>query len=154
PSEGLSDVINKLKAIQKLAISSSSTLRVALTCGAESVSPNESALKSFLQSVPQPTTPPPQQPKTEYPRNSKSFFPLPYQVYYTALSLPTVPYVHQDGAPLQILSQLLTHRHLHHEIREKGGAYGGGAYSRGLAGVFGFYSYRDPNPQNTVAIVR
>jgi Zn-dependent M16 (insulinase) family peptidase len=55
---------------------------------------------------------------------------------------------------LQILSQLLTHKHLHHEIREKGGAYGGGAYSRGLDGVFGFYSYRDPNPQNTMEIMR
>jgi Zn-dependent M16 (insulinase) family peptidase len=55
---------------------------------------------------------------------------------------------------LQILSQLLTHKYLHHEIREKGGAYGGGAYSRGLDGVFGFYSYRDPNPQNTMEIMR
>ncbi|CRK18032.1 hypothetical protein BN1708_012208 [Verticillium longisporum] len=44
--------------------------------------------------------------------------------------------------------------HLHHEIREKGGAYGGGAYSRALDGLFGFYSYRDPNPQNTLSIMR
>jgi Zn-dependent M16 (insulinase) family peptidase len=150
---GLSDVIDKLKAIQKLVISSSNTLRVALTCGAESVSPNESALKSFLQSLPQPTiTPPARQPNLDY-RNSKTFSPLPYQVYYTALSFQTVPYMHEDGPPLQILSQLLTHRHLHHEVREKGGAYGAGAYSRGLGGVFGFYSYRDPNPQNTMKIL-
>ncbi|KAL9067680.1 MAG: hypothetical protein Q9157_006733, partial [Trypethelium eluteriae] len=44
--------------------------------------------------------------------------------------------------------------HLHHEIREKGGAYGGGAYHRGLNGVFGYYSYRDPNPLNTMAVMR
>jgi Zn-dependent M16 (insulinase) family peptidase len=64
-----------------------------------------------------------------------------------------VPYTSSAGAPLQILSQLLTHKHLHHEIREKGGAYGGGAFAQGLGGVFGFYSYRDPNPQNTLKIV-
>ncbi|MCJ1306327.1 Mitochondrial presequence protease, partial [Hypocenomyce scalaris] len=75
-------------------------------------------------------------------------------VYYSALAFPTVPYTHPSGAPLQILSQLLTHKHLHHEIREKGGAYGGGAYARGLSGLFGFYSYRDPNPQNTLSIIQ
>lgn len=83
-----------------------------------------------------------------------TFFPLPYQVYYSALTLPTVSYAHPAGAPLQILSQLLTHKYLHHEIREKGGAYGGGVNSRGLSGFFAYYSYRDPNPQNTMKIMR
>jgi Zn-dependent M16 (insulinase) family peptidase len=74
-------------------------------------------------------------------------------VYYAGLAIPTVPYTNDAGAPLEILAQLLTHKHLHHEIREKGGAYGGGAYSRPLGGVFGYYSYRDPNPQNTIKIM-
>ncbi|KAL9021816.1 MAG: hypothetical protein Q9180_008588 [Flavoplaca navasiana] len=90
-------------------------------------------------------------PGTTY--KTKTFFPLPYQVSYSAVSLPTVPYSHPSSAPLAILSQLLTHKHLHHEIREKGGAYGGGAYSRGLSGLFGFYSFRDPNPQNSLKII-
>jgi len=155
PSEGLRDVISKLKAIQQFAISGSSTFRAALTCGSESVSSNEAALQQFLTSLPSTPTPSTSRPPlSTYPRNAKSFFPLPYQVYYTALALPTVPYIDRSGAPLQILSQLLTHKHLHHEIREKGGAYGGGAYSRGLGGVFGFYSYRDPNPQNTINIIK
>ncbi len=159
PSEGLSDVIQKLKVIQQCAISSSSTLRAALTCGSESVSSNEAALETFLSTL-QSTTPAPLKSTSPspasplYPRTAKTFFPLPYQVYYTALSLPTVPYTSPHGAPLQILAQLLTHKHLHHEIREKGGAYGGGAYSRGLGGVFGFYSYRDPNPLNTMSIMQ
>lgn len=153
-AEGLADVIAKLKTIQQLAFSGSSTLRTALTCGAESVSTNESALQSFLSSLPKSpqSSKPTQQP--EFAKNSKTFFPLPYQVYYGALSLPTVSYNHRSGAPLQILSQLLTHKHLHHEIREKGGAYGGGAYARGLDGIFGFYSYRDPNPVNTMNIMQ
>ncbi len=153
-AEGLADVIEKLKAIQKLAFSRSSTFRTALTCGAESVSTNEAALQTFLSSLPKSDQSFPKIPALDLSRNTKTFFPLPYQVYYGALALPTVSYASPSGAPLQILSQLLTHKHLHHEIREKGGAYGGGAYSRGLDGVFGFYSYRDPNPQNTMEIMK
>ena len=153
--EGLGDIITKLKTIQQFAISNSSNFRAALTCGSESVSSNEVALQDFLTrlsstiSVPSSTSS-----AQSYPRNTKTFFPLPYQVYYSAFSLPTVPYTNPSSATLSILSQLLTHKHLHHEIREKGGAYGGGAYARGLSGLFGFYSYRDPNPQNTIAVMR
>ena len=153
--ESLADIIAKLKTIQDFAISNSSTLRAALTCGPESVSPNEAALQKFLSGLPRSTG----IPKDEASMSgdsfgSATFFPLPYQVYYSALAIPTVSYIHPSGGPLQILSQLLTHKHLHHEIREKGGAYGGGAYSRGLRGLFGYYSYRDPNPQNTLKILR
>ncbi|THV49642.1 hypothetical protein BGAL_0186g00080 [Botrytis galanthina] len=153
-AEGLADVIDKLKTIQRLAFSGSSTFRTALTCGSESVTNNEAALQQFLSSIPRSELPSRLVPPPDFTRNTKTFFPLPYQVYYGGLALPTVSYTSPAGAPLQILSQLLTHKHLHHEIREKGGAYGGGAYSRGLDGIFGFYSYRDPNPLNTMSIMR
>ena len=152
-SEGLGDVITKLKTIQKFAISNSKNLRTALTCGSESISDNEKALHKFLSSLPATSTAQIVSSLAYDAHNSRTFFPLPYQVYYSALSLATVPYTHADSAPLQVLSQLLTHKHLHHEIREKGGAYGGGAYARSLSGVFGFYSYRDPNPSNTMKIM-
>ena len=155
PSEGLSGTITKLKQIQNFAISRSSNLRVAITCGHDAVSSNETALNSFLSNLPASKSMPDQ--RSQSPKNAfthMTFFPLPYQVYYSALALRTVPYVHESGAPLQILSQLLTHKHLHHEIREKGGAYGGGAYCRGLDGIFGMYSYRDPNPRNALNIMR
>ncbi|QSZ37523.1 hypothetical protein DSL72_008621 [Monilinia vaccinii-corymbosi] len=153
-AEGLADVIDKLKTIQRLAFSGTSTFRAALTCGSESVTVNEAALQQFLSSLPRSESPSRHIPPPDFSRNTKTFFPLPYQVYYGGLALPTVSYTSPAGAPLQILAQLLTHKHLHHEIREKGGAYGGGAYSRGLDGIFGFYSYRDPNPQNTISIMR
>jgi len=38
---------------------------------------------------------------------------------------------------------------LHSAIREKGGAYGGGAGYDGESGAFRFYSYRDPRLQET-----
>ncbi|KAJ4344396.1 Mitochondrial presequence protease [Didymosphaeria variabile] len=152
-TESLSDVIAKLKAIQSFAIAQGDNLRVALTCGPESSTSNQKALQHFLSSLPKNATIPPTSQQAEYPRNAKSFFPLPYQVYYSARAVPTIPYVDASSASLEILAQLLTHKHLHHEIREKGGAYGGGAYSRSLGGVFGMYSYRDPNPQNTMKIM-
>ncbi|KAI9742232.1 MAG: Mitochondrial presequence protease [Claussenomyces sp. TS43310] len=153
-AEGLADVIDKLKAIQQISLSSSSTFRTALTCGTESVSANESALATFLATLPKTPITSAKKPTPDFHRNAKTFFPLPYQVYYGALALPTASYSSSAGAPLQILAQLLTHKYLHHEIREKGGAYGGGAYSRGLDGIFGFYSYRDPNPLNTMNIMK
>ena len=172
-SEGLGDVISKLKAIQQIAISNSSNLRTALTCGQESVSGNEAALQKFLSGLPISSDVSKHKLSSQYQNfskqmyplkhpsssqsydfSTKTFFPLPYQVYYSALAFPAKHYTHRHSASLQILAQLLTHRHLHHEIREKGGAYGGGAYARSLSGVFGFYSYRDPNPLNTIKIMQ
>jgi Zn-dependent M16 (insulinase) family peptidase len=151
-SDQLQDVIEKLKQIQAIALSGN--IRTALTCGIDSTGANSSALTQFMAARASQSITFPAASKQSPARDIKAFFPLPYQVYYGSLALPTVSYTSPDGAPLQILAQLLTHKHLHHEIREKGGAYGGGAYMKGLEGLFGFYSYRDPNPQNTLSIMR
>ncbi|CRK39962.1 hypothetical protein BN1723_018750, partial [Verticillium longisporum] len=95
-------------------------MRTALTCSSESVGANTSALGKFLSSVPQSTVSLPATQPTSFARDAKSFYPLPYQVYYGSLALPTTSYTSAEGAPLQVLAQLLTHKHLHHEIREKG----------------------------------
>lgn len=152
-SDKLEDVIAKLKEIQKFALETGN-MRTAITCGSESVSENLISLQSFVSGLPAGAATTSATATHKLPLTKKSFYPLPYQVYYGGLSLPTTSYTSSDGAPLQVLSQLLTHKHLHHEIREKGGAYGGGAYAKPLDGLFGFYSYRDPNPQNTLSIMR
>ena len=182
-TDQLDDVLAKLKAIQQLAMqadpssgsgsgSNSSGLRASITCDAGSVDANAAALSSFLSSLPASGTASSTASGTASVgaaeaakrvqrtfsaaggQNRQTFFALPYQVYYGALVVPTASYTSPDSAPLQILAQLLTHKHLHHEIREKGGAYGGGASASPLDGVFGFYSYRDPNPANSLAIMR
>ncbi|ODA79150.1 hypothetical protein RJ55_04742 [Drechmeria coniospora] len=150
-SDKLEDILDKLKRIQGFALASN--MRSAITCGSESVKDNAHSLQQFVGRLPSGTRTKDVAPRS-MPTDRKSFFPLPYQVYYGGLSVPTVSYTSPEGAPLQILSQLLTHKHLHHEIREKGGAYGGGALCKPLEGLFGFYSYRDPNPQNTLGIMR
>ncbi|KAG5841548.1 hypothetical protein ANANG_G00167760 [Anguilla anguilla] len=48
---------------------------------------------------------------------------------------------------------MMTAKFLHGEIREKGGAYGGGA-RMGRGGLFSFYSYRDPNAVQTLSAFR
>ncbi|KAG8623607.1 hypothetical protein KVT40_008583 [Elsinoe batatas] len=156
------ELLRALKAIQSILIGNQSSMRLALTCGPESTTANSSSLDKFLSSTFSASSWTTFSPGLHLPlrdwqssitTNTKTLFPLPYQVSYSALSLPTVPYTSALSAPLAILSQLLTHKHLHREIREKGGAYGGGAYNKALDGVFGFYSYRDPNPANTIKTI-
>ena len=65
-------------------------------------------------------------------------------VQYWALAFETVSYRHADAAALFVASFALTNTELHHRIREKGGAYGGGAYAQSSGGVFTCTSYRDP----------
>ncbi|KAL7276847.1 Mitochondrial presequence protease [Rhizina undulata] len=150
--EYYNEALDRIKSISKFA-ARQNNFRAAITCGADAVSANEAALSKFISSLPKVDSPIATTPLFDFGTPAKAFFPLPYQVSYTAMCMKTVPYTHRDGASLQILSQLLTHKHLHHEIREKGGAYGGGAFHKGAGGIFGFYSYRDPNVPNTLRIM-
>lgn len=70
---------------------------------------------------------------------------LPFQVGYASLAQTGAAYNTKDGAALQVLSQIITYKHLHSVIREANGAYGGGLNYDGLGGTLNFYSYRDPN---------
>lgn len=158
--EAMAELVSKLKAIQTIAIANLSIdTRLALTCSPDASSENEKSLQNFLASMsPRTLSPPVPQlsghiKPQNYPSSGRTFFSFPYQVSYSSLALPTGPYTSLSSAPFAILAKLLTHKHLHHEIREKGGAYGGGAFSGGNTGFFGMYSYRDPNPENTLRIM-
>lgn len=70
-------------------------------------------------------------------------------VYYCSKAILTSPYNTLDFAKLRVLARLMTSKYLHPELREKQGAYGGGA--RILTdGVFSFFSYRDPRSLETL----
>lgn len=71
------------------------------------------------------------------------------QVNYCGKSYMTETIRHEKSAAFAVLSQVLTNGFLHRVIREQGGAYGGGAVYKPLSGEFSFYSYRDPNVENT-----
>ncbi|XP_066508932.1 presequence protease, mitochondrial-like [Hoplias malabaricus] len=87
------------------------------------------------------------------PCQMKTYFELPYPVNFISECVRTVPFTHEDYASLCILGRMMTAKFLHGEIREKGGAYGGGA-KMGRNGLFSFYSYRDPNCSQTLSAFR
>ncbi len=66
------------------------------------------------------------------------------QVSFCAQAYPAVMSDHDDAPKLSVLGACLRNGFLHSAIREKGGAYGGGATYNGEASAFVFYSYRDP----------
>ncbi len=71
-------------------------------------------------------------------------------VAYTGKVLQTVCYTHPDAPALNIAAFLMDNLSLHTSLREKGGAYGGGAVSNAMSANFYFYSYRDPNIASTL----
>lgn len=73
------------------------------------------------------------------------------QVNYCGQSHVAVPAGHDDAPALTVLGEFLGHGFLHSTIREKGGAYGGGASFDGESSAFRFYSYRDPRLEETFA---
>ncbi|MDO4223725.1 MAG: peptidase M16, partial [Acinetobacter sp.] len=72
-------------------------------------------------------------------------------VQFCAMAFPAVEVSHPDAVALMVLSGYLRNGFLHSAIREKGGAYGGGASYDGNACSFRFYSYRDPRLSETFA---
>lgn len=70
-------------------------------------------------------------------------------VYHNASAYAVPPSNHPDTAALMVLAPYLRNGYLHGAIREKGGAYGGGATYDANACAFKFFSYRDPHCQQT-----
>jgi Zn-dependent M16 (insulinase) family peptidase len=73
------------------------------------------------------------------------------QVNFCARAYPTVAMDHPDAAALSVLGGFLRNGFLHSAIREKGGAYGGGASQESTIAAFRFFSYRDPRLAETLA---
>ncbi|RHZ71766.1 hypothetical protein Glove_253g72 [Diversispora epigaea] len=152
-SEDFDIVVSKLKEISSLVLNKPS-LRVAINCGSEVVNKNETVLQKFLNGFPESNNYNKDKENIERPKfqvqNEKAFFPFPFSVNFCAKALRGVPYSHPDSAKLQVLSSLMKTHYLHREIRERNGAYGGGAVYSSTNGIFSFYSYRDPKALDTL----
>nr|XP_023024278.1 presequence protease, mitochondrial [Leptinotarsa decemlineata]XP_023024279.1 presequence protease, mitochondrial [Leptinotarsa decemlineata]XP_023024280.1 presequence protease, mitochondrial [Leptinotarsa decemlineata]XP_023024281.1 presequence protease, mitochondrial [Leptinotarsa decemlineata]XP_023024283.1 presequence protease, mitochondrial [Leptinotarsa decemlineata] len=72
-------------------------------------------------------------------------------INYCSKAILTAPYTHKDYAKLRVLARLLSSKYLHPELRERQGAYGGGARIM-PDGVFSFFSYRDPRSLETLDV--
>lgn len=66
-------------------------------------------------------------------------------VSFLGLSFPVARFGQADAPALMVLSRLVARNFFHREIREKGGAYGGGARYNSADGIMSFFSYRDPH---------
>lgn len=66
------------------------------------------------------------------------------QVNFCARAYRAVPEAHPDAPALAVLARYLSDGYLHPAIRERGGAYGGGAQYDTDSMTFRFFSYRDP----------
>jgi Zn-dependent M16 (insulinase) family peptidase len=74
------------------------------------------------------------------------------RVHFCAQAHDAVPWTHPDSPLLSVLSGVLRNGYLHPNIREKGGAYGGGASYDAESASFKLYSYRDPRLQETFEV--
>ncbi|WP_201609602.1 insulinase family protein [Psychrobacter submarinus] len=72
-------------------------------------------------------------------------------VYHNASAYSVPAADHPDTATLMVLAPYLRNGYLHSAIRERGGAYGGGAGYDANACAFKFFSYRDPHCAETFA---
>ncbi|ODV83677.1 hypothetical protein CANARDRAFT_29675 [[Candida] arabinofermentans NRRL YB-2248] len=141
------NVVPHLERIKDVILSGSK-FQVGLTCGRGIAKMQETELSGFLNSFTS---------TNDYsletyrvpeakPSSLTNLIEIPSQVSFSSSAYNGASYSSPDSASLQILSQLLTFKYLHSEVREKGGAYGGGATYDSLGGLFSYYSYRDPKP--------
>ncbi|CAR24777.1 pitrilysin family metalloprotease [Lachancea thermotolerans CBS 6340] len=149
------EVVDKLNELKSYVISSEGLEFFTTTDSEKQAIKTDNEIQQFVQTLPE-DSPSMTFSSRDYPlldsKGKHTLIEFPFQVHYSAQSLVGVPYTHRDGASLQVLSNMLTFKHLHREIREKGGAYGGGATYSALDGLFSFYSYRDPHPLNSLQV--
>jgi len=72
-------------------------------------------------------------------------------VNFCAKAYAAVPQGAPEAPAFAVLARYLTDGFLHPAVRERGGAYGGGASFDSDSGAFSFYSYRDPRLAETLA---
>lgn len=78
------------------------------------------------------------------PREDEAYI-ISSPVSFTTVATKTTCYTNTDAPRLAVLAQLMNDTFLHRQLREYGGAYGGGASSSSMGASFSFYSYNDPN---------
>lgn len=93
-------------------------------------------------------------PLLESLKSNRTILKFPFQTNYAARSQSSGirDYLDKDNASLALLSQILSFKFLHHEVRERFGAYGVGMTYDSFDGNITYYSYRDPQPTNSLRV--
>lgn len=149
--EDLGPVLEQLRELARLVLSRE-RLRVAINTTPDHHADTVSTFENFLNQLdgtPKGLPPLATVPSDFTPHTSRTHQVFPFPVNFASKSYTGVSYAHPDAGALRVLGRLMF-KFLHREIREKGGAYGGGATCT-PGGAFSFYSYRDPNSTQTLA---
>lgn len=145
----LSSLLEKLEHVRRMF---SNPPQLILGCDAEyGVHLAQTVLPSWHQQLPTESRSRWQAPAA-LPLVQSAAYQIASPVAYTALGMKTVAGSHRAAPYLMLAAELMDHLVLHKEIREKGGAYGGGATYAPSTGTFHFYSYRDPALARTLDI--
>jgi hypothetical protein len=152
PPEGLTAVAERLQAIAACLFQGPN-----FSCGIsgeeESFAEVRGGLGAFLGALPPGSGESRQQAVPPFsPTPVRLGYMTSIPVAYVTRVFRTVPYTHDDSAPLMVLAKLLRAGFLHREIREKGGAYGGLAGYDPEGGLFSLLSYRDPQLARTLRV--
>ena len=144
-AEGLTQFIDKLKALHQLILSS--PRRLLLVADADT---KQAMIDDVSVWTENDTTgfKPVSLPETN--QQVAQMWVTSTQVNFCAKAYKTVPGDHADAAALTVLGGFLRNGFLHTHIRENGGAYGGGASQDSSIAAFRFYSYRDPRLEETL----
>ena len=149
--EKLAELAPILKEIGS-RILTSNNLRIALNTTPEHSADFEKATAKFLESIPNGGNAVDEtinHSSTFKASPLKEYVETPFSVHFCSKSVTIPPYADPDFAAIRVMCRLISLKFLHREIREKGGAYGGGVMADS-SGVLSFYSYRDPNREKTL----
>lgn len=149
----ISDLKQNLIELSKFVFTRNN-MKLAINAEPSIMNDTLSHLESFVQKLPNGQSPSSGSKVPNFSpidNSSKDHFIFPFNANYVAKSVLCVPMNHPDHPKLRVLTALLVTKYIRNEIREKGGAYGGGV-SINSGGIMSFYSYRDPNVQKTVDV--
>jgi len=146
--EALAEIFRQIAA----QLFNRATLRTSVSVEKENFSKFEKPLQKLVDQLPCKDLDATLQPAAFTAQPLKQGFVWSLPVNYVTRVFRAVPYTHEDGAALTVLSKLLRAEFLHREIREKGGAYGGLASYNSESGLFSMLSYRDPHILRTLDV--
>lgn len=161
----VAEVLPKLREIQEYILNGVTSgneygFKYSVVAGKKGVSQNDALVQNFDDKILAAATQKSYENQVDSikigvrPNNISTLVNMPFQVGYASVAKLGAEYTSREGAALQVLSQLLTFKHLHSVIRESNGAYGGGLTADGLSGILNYYSYRDPNCLKSVTNFR
>lgn len=152
--ESIESIASKLQNIA-LIVLNPLNMRCAINAEADSIDSVNDELKKFVEKTQESyasgSCSQSNFSEENYERTRVEDIKFPFSTHFVAKSLVTVPKLHRDFPKLVIMSKLISSKYLLREVREKGGAYGSGAYVS-TSGILNFFSYRDPNTDKTMKI--